>query len=72
MRSQVTTSKSVHTQKSFQRPEHSRFICATSKAFEESKPHTTCSKESVRKLAQFGTETLPRTYFSTVVKNDCE
>ena len=70
MRIQVTTSKSMHTQKSFQRPEHSRFLCA--KAFEESKPHTTCSKESVRKLAQYGTERLPRTYFSTVVKNDCE
>ena len=49
MKSQVTTSKSMHTQKSFQRPEHLRFPCA--KAFEENKPHTTCSKESVRKLA---------------------
>ena len=70
MKSQVSTPKSMHIQKSFQCPGHSRFLCA--RAFEESKPHTTCSEEIARKVPQIGTETLPWTYFSTGVKNDRE
>ena len=45
---------------------HSRFLCA--RAFEKSKPHTTCSKESVRKVTQFGPKVMKKTYFMNKIQ----
>ena len=66
MKGQVSNPKSMHIQKKFSSVyEHSRFLNAS--AFEESKPYTTCSKESVRKVTQFGTKDVKtNTHFVNV------